>query len=81
MKRKIISMVIGIIITNMICIFPVLAAGNNYNLYKSIEANENEIIPFADIIVKKYRVKNGKLQYRRWNETRECWVDPYWIDM
>lgn len=32
MKRKIISMVIGIIITNMICIFPVLAAGNNYNL-------------------------------------------------
>ena len=34
MKRKIISMVIGIIITNMICIFPVLAAGNNYNLLK-----------------------------------------------
>lgn len=55
--------------------------GSLSNLYKSIEANENEIIPFADIIVKKYRVKNGKLQYRRWNETRECWVDPYWIDM
>ena len=35
----------------------------------------------ADVIVYKYRVNNGKYQYRRWNETRGYWVDPYWIDV
>lgn len=34
----------------------------------------------ADVIVKKFRVYNGVTQYRRWNETRSCWVDPDWID-
>ena len=35
----------------------------------------------ADVIVKKYRVSNGVLQYRRWNETRGYWVDKKWITM
>ena len=35
----------------------------------------------ADVIVEKYRMFNGVLQYRRWNETRNCWVDPDWIDI
>lgn len=35
----------------------------------------------ADVIVKKYRVNNGVLQYRRWNETRSCWVDSDWINV
>lgn len=34
-----------------------------------------------DVIVKKYRVFNGVLQYRRWNETRGYWVDKKWITM
>ncbi len=34
----------------------------------------------ADIIVTKYRIYNNVFQYRRWNETREYWVDPDWID-
>ncbi len=33
------------------------------------------------MIVKKYRVSNGVLQYRRWNETRGYWVDKKWITM
>lgn len=37
--------------------------------------------PRIDVIVNKYRVHNGVLQYRRWNETRGCWVDPDWINM
>ena len=37
--------------------------------------------PCADVIVYKFRLYNGKQQYRRWNETRGYWVDPYWIDM
>ena len=43
-------------------------------------ADDLTIVPYADSIVIKTRTHNGKLQYRRWNETRNCWVDPYWID-
>ncbi len=32
-------------------------------------------------IIKKYRVHNGKVQYRRWNVTTGKWVDPYWINL
>lgn len=31
-------------------------------------------------IITKYRVHNGKLQYRRWNVTTGKWVDPDWIN-
>ncbi len=34
-----------------------------------------------DIIVRKYRIYNGTRQYRRWNVTKGCWVDPAWITM
>ncbi|MDO5539154.1 MAG: hypothetical protein Q4F83_03655 [Eubacteriales bacterium] len=33
----------------------------------------------ADTIETKYRENNGYLEYRRWNCTKGCWVDPYWI--
>ena len=33
-----------------------------------------------DNIITKYRLHNGRLQYRRWNTTYGVWVDPYWID-
>lgn len=33
-----------------------------------------------DVIITKYRTRNGKKQYRRWNKTKQCWVDPAWID-
>lgn len=37
----------------------------------------------ADVIEYKFRVNTttGKMQYRRWNATRNRWVDPDWIDM
>lgn len=35
----------------------------------------------ADVVVTKFRTYNNVLQYRRWNETRSCWVDPDWIDL
>lgn len=34
-----------------------------------------------DIIIKKYRVYNGRIQYRRWNDTKKIWYDPFWIDV
>ncbi len=44
--------------------------------------SSNQLIPFAaDIIVTKYRTYNGRQQYRRWNDTKNEWVDPAWIDI
>ena len=40
--------------------------------------SEQTISPRADVIVVKFRVYNGVLQYRRWNETWGYWVDDYW---
>lgn len=42
---------------------------------------ESEIVPYADVIIYRYRIANGRKQYRRWNETRGYWVDPYWLDV
>lgn len=39
------------------------------------------VSPYADKIVIKYRIHNGKKQYRRRNETKHCWVDSHWIDL
>lgn len=38
-------------------------------------------IQATDKIVIKTRIYNGKRQYRRWNDTKACWVDPDWIDL
>lgn len=36
--------------------------------------------PQSDVIILKWRFnEEGVRQYRRWNETKHCWVDPYWI--
>ena len=40
-----------------------------------------DIQPRADVIEIKHRNYHGQLQYRRWNATRNRWVDPDWIDM
>lgn len=45
------------------------------------QSDKMSITPYADKIVTKYRVSNGVLQYRRWNQTQGYWVDPDWIDM
>lgn len=45
-------------------------------------SGSNSIVePRADVIVAKYRIKDGVYQYRRWNETQGYWVDPYWMDL
>ena len=43
-------------------------------------ASENQVRS-TDSIVYKYRMNNGVLQYRRWNETKKCWVDSKCINM
>lgn len=44
-------------------------------------AMETTISPRADVIVVKFRIYNGVLQCRRWNETWGYWVDPYWLNV
>lgn len=41
----------------------------------------NEITPYQDVIVLRTRLYNGVPQYRHWNKTRACWVEPDWITM
>lgn len=43
-------------------------------------ADTTAIQPRADVIVTRWRVYNGKRQYRRWNQTKQKWVDSAWID-
>lgn len=38
------------------------------------------IEPMADVIYWKYRYYNGHYQKRRWNDTKQLWVDLMWIN-
>lgn len=79
LKRASIILV-AIILTIM---FPTVArAQENRNDSGNYSEHSNAIImPFAEKVVVKYRVSNKKTQYRRWNQTRNYWVDPYWITL
>lgn len=61
------------------------AADNSFSYPKdsslSLQNYSITIIPYTDTIVWKYRKINGKYQKRRWNETKQVWVDPDWIDV
>lgn len=39
------------------------------------------IQPRSELIENKFRIHDGKLQYRRWNATYGYWMDPDWIDL
>lgn len=49
---------------------PVSAMSDSISTYSADE----------DVIVYKFRTYNGRTQYHRWNETKQKWVDPYWIN-
>ena len=43
-------------------------------------ADSTSVQPIADVIYKKWRRgSHGQLQYRRWNDTKQEWVDDEWI--
>lgn len=46
----------------------------------TIQSSDAGIVPYADQIIIYTREYDGKMQYRRWNATQNCWVDPDWID-
>lgn len=45
-----------------------------------VQDDTNISIRAADKIIKKYRTKDGRFQYRRWNVTKSCWVELNWIN-
>ena len=47
----------------------------------TVQDNGESISPRGDLIEIRYRVHNGKIQYRHWNLTQNCWVEDDWIDM
>ena len=76
MRRK-----IGLFFALAFCLqaVPASFSAEEINVPNAYEA-ESGIQPYAsDVIVYKYRMYNGRWQYRRWNETRACWVDHMWI--
>jgi len=48
---------------------------------ESYSPSPRVVEPRADQIELNYRIYNGVYQFRRWNATQNCWVDPYWIDL
>jgi len=67
-------------------IFTLSLFSMNTYAYEDVNSNSlieqsGEISTFSvDSIIVVTRMYYGKLQYRRWNETRNRWVDPYWIN-
>ncbi|MBE5896860.1 MAG: hypothetical protein E7281_03765 [Lachnospiraceae bacterium] len=45
-----------------------------------VEAQDNQLQYVSDDVVVRWRVHNGHKQYRRWNKTKERWIDARWID-
>lgn len=47
----------------------------------TVDASKETSTLRKDNIITKYRIHNGRVQYRRWNLSYGIWVDPYWIDL
>ena len=59
-------------------LLPLSVSAKESNNAQECTVTISESSPRADVIVVKFRIYNGVLQYRRWNETWGYWVDPYW---
>lgn len=76
MRRKIAVVLLGA---------SLLVCGISADAHAIADARANskmmaENVCSSDVITIKTRIYQGKYQYRRWNETKQCWVDPDWID-
>jgi hypothetical protein len=78
--KKIISLLFAAVLTLTLSSTTAFAINEEPPVFFQSES-EIVITPYADVIVKAYRSNNGVIQYRRWNQTRGYWVDPYWINL
>ena len=67
----------------MVCMIPANLSAAGLDMAEIKADSNNPPIVYSvqktNVIIK-YRVYNGKLQYRRWDMTIGVWLDPYWID-
>lgn len=80
LKKKVLILLLGVMMGNLIFI-PQATAIDISNSVRVCYEENNDIQTRADVIITKYRVHNGKQQYRRWNRTMGYWVDSSWIDI
>ena len=80
MIKKIVCGISASMLLFSVCCIPAQAAEIPENPPATIQEDDTGITPRADQIVVYTREYDGRLQYRRWNATQNCWVDPEWID-
>lgn len=80
MKKKIL-VIMSLVAMATISTVPVAASENIDSSCVIQRMEEDYGVYGTDVIEYRYRVlSDGTLQYRRWNATKNVWVDPYWID-
>jgi len=71
-----------LLLSIMLLAFPAMANAQEMNDKIANQISyETSVVPISDKIITKYRTRNGKSQYRRWNESTQRWLDRYWIDL
>ena len=77
MKKK---LVIAMLALGLVALVPSVSEvkAAEVSSVPEVATEDSTIMPTADVIEVKYRIKDGKLQYRRWNATRGYWVDSTW---
>ena len=82
MKKKL--LIVAAVCASLFVVGPtvnVSAAEVEQDVQEQSVQNDIGVAPCADEIVTKFRMLNGHLQYRRWNQTRGYWVDKHWINL
>ena len=83
MKKKL--LIVATVCASLFVVAPAVSVSaaevESESQVQTIQNDDIGITPCADEIVTKFRMLNGHLQYRRWNQTRGYWVDKKWIDL
>ena len=82
MKKKL--LIVAAVCASLFVVGPtvnVSAAEVEQDVQEQSVQNDIGVAPCADEIVTKFRAYNGKVLYRRWNQTRGYWVDKHWINL
>ena len=83
MKKKL--LIVATVCASLFVVAPAVSVSaaevESESQVQTIQNDDIGIAPCADEIVTKFRAYNGKVQYRRWNQTRGYWVDKHWINL
>ena len=77
--KKCITLFLLLMLLSVTLTVPVSAAEDTEIETVATQSTNGSMQPYADVSVTKYRYYQGKRQYRNWNHTRNCWVEPDWI--